>query len=194
MDVSKAVSAHFEAKKAEALVRYLLYTNNIVGIGDHSNIVEEAIKAIEDYEHAESCLEALSKVQLMKLIAAIKKFFSRKKKKKEKALASLKFEVDSAGDIWIDCSWQDQPAANIIFADLMYKVMDGDLFGETLAFIKEECEKRNRLDNFIEIWAYLHTMEQEVEEEVVEDYTVVSPTKMLDIYKPKITPDDEHFM
>ena len=130
----------------------------------------------------------------MKLIAAIKKFFSRKKKKKEKALASLKFEVDSAGDIWIDCSWQDQPAANIIFADLMYKVMDGDLFGETLSFIKEECEKRNRLDNFIEIWAYLHTMEQEVEEEVVEDSTVVSPTKMLDIYKPKITPDDEHFM
>ena len=194
MDVSKAVSAHFEAKKAEALVRYLLYTNNIVGIGDHSNIVEEAIKAIEDYEHAESCLEALSKVQLMKLIAAIKKFFSRKKKKKEKALASLKFEVDSAGDIWIDCSWQDQPAANIIFADLMYKVMDGDLFGETLSFIKEECEKRNRLDNFIEIWAYLHTMEQEVEEEVVEDSTVVSPTKMLDIYKPKITPDDEHFV
>ena len=193
MDVSKAVSPHFEAKKAEALVRYLLYTNNIVGIGDHSNIVEEAIKAIEDYEHAESCLEALSKVQLMKLIAAIKKFFSRKKKKKEKALASLKFEVDSAGDIWIDCSWQDQPAANIIFADLMYKVMDGDLFGETLSFIKEECEKRNRLDNFIEIWAYLHTMEQEVEEEIVEDSTVVSPTKMLDIYKPKITPDDEHF-
>ena len=130
----------------------------------------------------------------MKLIAAIKKFFSRKEKKKEKALASLKFEVDSAGDIWIDCSWQDQPAANIIFADLMYKVMDGDLFGETLSFIKEECEKRNRLDNFIEIWAYLHTMEQEVEEEVVEDSTVVSPTKMLDIYKPKITPDDEHFM
>ena len=130
----------------------------------------------------------------MKLIAAIKKFFSRKEEKKEKALASLKFEVDSAGDIWIDCSWQDQPAANIIFADLMYKVMDGDLFGETLSFIKEECEKRNRLDNFIEIWAYLHTMEQEVEEEVVEDSTVVSPTKMLDIYKPKITPDDEHFV
>ena len=132
----------------------------------------------------------------MKLIAAIKNLFSRKKKEKdeEKPMASLKFEVDSAGDIWIDCSWQDQPAANIIFADLMYKVMDGDLFGETLSFIKEECEKRNRLDNFIEIWAYLHTMEQEVEEEVVEDSTVVSPTKMLDIYKPKITPDDEHFM
>ena len=134
----------------------------------------------------------------MKLIAAIKKFFSRKEKEKEKALASLKFEVDSAGDIWIDCSWQDQPAANIIFAELMYKVMDGELFAETLSFIKEECEKRNKLDNFIEIWAYLHTMEQELNEEEAseasEDSTVVSPTKMLDIYKPKIIPDDEHLI
>ena len=40
MDVTKAVAAHFEAKKAEATVRYLLYTNNIVGIGDHSNFIE----------------------------------------------------------------------------------------------------------------------------------------------------------
>ena len=62
MDVSKAVNAHFEAKKAEALVRYLLYTNNTVGIGDQTNIVEEAIKAIEDYEHAESCLKIITEV------------------------------------------------------------------------------------------------------------------------------------
>ena len=65
---------------------------------------------------------------------------------------------------------------------------------ETLSFIKEECEKRNKLDNFIEIWAYLHTMEQEPDEEAPEDSTVVSPTKMLDIYKPKIIPDDEHLI
>ena len=131
----------------------------------------------------------------MKLIAAIKNLFTRKKKEKdeEKPMASLKFEVDSAGDIWIDCSWQDQPAANLIFADLMYKVMDGELFGETLAFIKEECEKSKRLDSFIEIWAYLHTLEQAPEghlEPNEEDSTVVSPTQMLDIYKPKITPDN----
>ena len=58
MDVSKAVSAHFEAKKAEALVRYLLYTNNIVGIGDHSNIVEEAIKDAK-YNAHEAIIRAL---------------------------------------------------------------------------------------------------------------------------------------
>ena len=129
----------------------------------------------------------------MKFIAAIKNFFSRKKKNAEdKPMASLKFEVDSAGDIWIDCSWQDQPAANLIFADLMYKVMDGELFAETLNFIKEECEKQNKIDNFIEIWAYLHTLEQSYEEETDEENsTVVSPTQVMDIYKPKMTPDND---
>ena len=105
-------------------------------------------------------------------------------------MASLKFEVDSAGDIWIDCSWQDQPAANIIFADLMYRVMDGELFGETLTFLKDECEKNERLDQFIEVWAYLHTMEQSPEDAVAqpEDKMVVPPTQVMDIYKGKILP------
>ena len=131
----------------------------------------------------------------MKILAAVKKLFSRKKK--DKRLASLSFEVDSAGDIWIDCSWQDQPAANIIFADLMYRVMDGDLFAETLSFLKEECEERDKLDSFIEIWAYLHTMGQEqdpIEDSLAstEEETVVSPTKILDTYKPRIFPGNDH--
>jgi len=59
----KAVRAHFEAKKEEAIVRYQLYTSSsVAAIGDHSNIVEEAIKALEDYEHAVSCLEQASKL------------------------------------------------------------------------------------------------------------------------------------
>tara|TARA_Y100000310_G_scaffold292055_1_gene320505 strand:+ start:159 stop:551 length:393 start_codon:yes stop_codon:yes gene_type:complete len=124
----------------------------------------------------------------MKILAAIKKLFSRKKK--DKPIASLQFEVDSAGDIWIDCSWQDQPAANIIFADLMYRVMDGELFGETLTFLKDECEKSERLDQFIEVWAYLHTMEQPPEDATAQpdDETVVPPTQVMDIYKGKILP------
>ena len=63
MDVKQAVVKHFEAKKAEALVRYQLYTMAIVGIGDHSNIVEEAINALEDYEHANSCLDTIKDVK-----------------------------------------------------------------------------------------------------------------------------------
>jgi hypothetical protein len=124
----------------------------------------------------------------MKILAAIKKLFSRKKK--DKPIASLKFEVDSAGDIWIDCSWQDQPAANIVFADLMYRVMNGELFGETLTFLKEACEKTEKIDQFIEVWAYLHTMEQPSEDISVspDDETVVSPTQVMDVFKGKILP------
>ena len=62
MDVKQAVVKHFEAKKAEALVRYQLYTMAVVGVGDHSNIVEEAINALNDYDHANSCLETMNDV------------------------------------------------------------------------------------------------------------------------------------
>ena len=62
MDAKKAVIKHFEAKREEALVRYQLYTLNFVGIGDQSNIVEEAINALQDYEHADSCLNSIKDV------------------------------------------------------------------------------------------------------------------------------------
>ncbi len=60
MDVVKeAVRKHFEAKKQEAVVRYIVYTEHPLAVGDHSNVVEEAVKALEDYEHAISCLNTL---------------------------------------------------------------------------------------------------------------------------------------
>ena len=62
MDVKQAVVKHFEAKNAEVLVRYKLYTMAVVGVGDHSNIVEEAINALNDYDHANSCLETIKDV------------------------------------------------------------------------------------------------------------------------------------
>jgi len=63
MDVKKAVIKHFEAKREEALVRYQLYTMGVVGIGDHSNVVGEAVNALKDYEHANSCLETIKDVK-----------------------------------------------------------------------------------------------------------------------------------
>ncbi len=60
--VTKAVEKHFESKKEEARVRYVLYTTQPLAVGDHSNVVEEAIKSLEDYEHAQSCLDLLSQL------------------------------------------------------------------------------------------------------------------------------------
>ena len=59
MKVKEAVRTHFKAQRDEAVVRYMLYTEHPLAVGDHANVVEEAIKALQDYEHANSCLDTL---------------------------------------------------------------------------------------------------------------------------------------
>jgi len=54
-----ATRAHFVAKSTEALARFALYTSKPVGVGDHPDVVGEAVRALEDHEHAESVLERL---------------------------------------------------------------------------------------------------------------------------------------
>lgn len=60
--ILEAVNLHFAAKKAEAIARLNIYVRNPVGVGEHSNIVEEAIKAVEDCEHADSCTSMLETI------------------------------------------------------------------------------------------------------------------------------------
>lgn len=57
--VIDAVRAHFIAKSTEALARLAIYTQKPVGVGEHSNIVEESISAVSDYESSQSALERL---------------------------------------------------------------------------------------------------------------------------------------
>lgn len=57
--ILEAVKFHFMAKKSEALARINIYVRNPIGVGDHSNIVEEVIKAMEDLDHSDSCLASL---------------------------------------------------------------------------------------------------------------------------------------
>ena len=58
----KAAREHFHAKAAEARVRLDLYSNHPLAVGDHSNVVEEVVKATQDYESAVSCIEILEAV------------------------------------------------------------------------------------------------------------------------------------
>ena len=44
--ILEAINLHFAAKKAEAIARLNIYVRNPVGVGEHPNIVEEAIKAV----------------------------------------------------------------------------------------------------------------------------------------------------
>ena len=58
----KAAREHFHAKAAEARVRLDLYSNHPLAVGAHSNVVEEVVKATQDYESAVSCIEILDAV------------------------------------------------------------------------------------------------------------------------------------
>lgn len=54
-----ALKSRYEADRLEAVVRLNLYLNTPVGIGDHSNIVEEASSAIKAIATAEENLRVL---------------------------------------------------------------------------------------------------------------------------------------
>jgi hypothetical protein len=56
-----ALRSHFEAKRRRALVNLANYVDNSVGVGEHPDVVGEAIKLVEDVDHADSCLDTLKK-------------------------------------------------------------------------------------------------------------------------------------
>jgi len=59
--IIEATRHHFEAKKSEARLRMDVYSSP-VGVGEHPYVLAEYIKAVEDYEHADSCLSILHEV------------------------------------------------------------------------------------------------------------------------------------
>ena len=50
---------HYKAKRSEALATLELYFNNAVGIGEHSDLLEEIRKWTEVLDNANSVLETL---------------------------------------------------------------------------------------------------------------------------------------
>ena len=54
--VRQAAISHFQSKVEEAKIRMRIYEEP-VGVGEHPYVLAEYLKAVEDYEHAESCVE-----------------------------------------------------------------------------------------------------------------------------------------
>ena len=52
---------HYKAKRSEALATLELYFNNAVGIGEHSDLLEEIRKWTEVLDNANSVLETLER-------------------------------------------------------------------------------------------------------------------------------------
>ena len=57
----KATVDHYEAKRSEALAILDLYFNHSVGIGEHSDLLEEVRKWTEALSEADSVLETINR-------------------------------------------------------------------------------------------------------------------------------------
>jgi hypothetical protein len=58
-----AAETHFQAKTAKAAATINVYLNNPVGVGEHPQIVDEFIEAIEAYEAASSGFDVVQKLK-----------------------------------------------------------------------------------------------------------------------------------
>ena len=57
--VRQAAASHFQSKMEEAKIRMMVYEEP-VGVGEHPYVLAEYLKAIEDYEHAQGCLDVVN--------------------------------------------------------------------------------------------------------------------------------------
>lgn len=57
--LKEATIAHFKAEQARSEAILAVYFENSVGIGEHSDLVEETVKETENLANAIDCLEAL---------------------------------------------------------------------------------------------------------------------------------------
>ena len=96
----------------------------------------------------------------MKIPSFLKKLWPSSKKEDISPTATLHFEVDKEGTVWVDCAWDEKLGSHIIFADLAYKVMYSHLVEETLVFLKDECEKEGMDAQFFEVFEHMTTLEE----------------------------------
>jgi hypothetical protein len=62
MNYITALSKKYEAEMAEAKANLALYVNQLVAIGEHSDLMEEHDKWIEKYTNAKDKLESLNEL------------------------------------------------------------------------------------------------------------------------------------
>ena len=60
--LKEAAVAHFQAEKQKAAAVLAVYFENPVGIGEHSDLLEETVKHTEALANAKDCLETLEQL------------------------------------------------------------------------------------------------------------------------------------
>ena len=62
MNYIKALGKKYEAEMEEAKANLALYVNNLVAIGEHSDLMEEHDKWVEKYTNSKDKLESLNEL------------------------------------------------------------------------------------------------------------------------------------
>ena len=60
--LKEATISHFQAEKRKAEAVLAVYFENPVGIGEHSDLLEETVKHTEALANAKDCLETLEQL------------------------------------------------------------------------------------------------------------------------------------
>ena len=80
----------------------------------------------------------------------------------EDKTTTISYHTDSTGDIWIDCFWSGEVEdAHLQFAELLEKISNGDLLGDTMDFVSTKCdspEKKASYDQIVETVLNLQQM------------------------------------
>jgi hypothetical protein len=87
---------------------------------------------------------------------------SPKSEKLEKQIATVTYHVDEEGAIWDYCFLSGKKAcSHLAFADLLEKISNGELLGDTMEFIESNCdteEKRIAYDEVVDAVLRLQQM------------------------------------
>ena len=62
-ELRQAAIARFQAQRMEARANLIIYFSNPMGIGEHSNLVEEVVNLTKQIAEAEECMAVLERMR-----------------------------------------------------------------------------------------------------------------------------------
>lgn len=62
-ELKTAAIARFQAQRMEARANLVIYFSNPMGIGEHSNLVEEVVNLTKQIAEAEECIDVLERMR-----------------------------------------------------------------------------------------------------------------------------------
>ena len=76
-------------------------------------------------------------------------------------VATITYHTDVDGYIWIDCYWSgDEAHSHLQFAELLEKISNGDLIGDTMEFVGTKCDTPEKKVAYMQIVETITNLQQ----------------------------------